>query len=249
MTFALEVSQPLINPLKYTSWNRFRRVTAWVRRFAGTLLARVKKQGKPLGVVTRSGLILTPGEIERTGKLWAKQAQEERLPEEMKYLIGGKEVKRQSHLKLLAPIVDELGVLRVGGRLDRAELPHDAAHPMILPKKHHITQLIVADVYNRCRYPGVNHVLTQVRNLYWVIDGRQEVKNWDKECKACERRGAQPAVQIMAPLTKSRLGTTMRAFAKCCVDMLGPLQTRLLEEFLLKDTYACLRAQQPERYI
>ena len=121
-----------------------------MRRFAGTLLARVKKQGKPLGVVTRGGLILTPGEIERAGKLWVKQAQEERFPEEMKDLIGGKEVKRQSHLKPITPIVDELGVLRVRGRLDRAELPYDAAHPMILPKKHHITQLIVADVHNRC---------------------------------------------------------------------------------------------------
>ena len=233
MTFALEVSQPLMNPLKYTSWNRLRRVTAWVRRFVGTLLARVKKQGKPLGVVTRSGLILTPGEIERTGKLWVKQAQEERFPEEMKDLTGGKEVKRQSHLKPLTPIVDELGVLRVGGRLDQA------AHPMILPKKHHITQLIVADVHNRCRHAGVNHVLAQVRNRYWVIDGRQEVKNWDKECKACERRRAQPAVQIMAPLPKSRLGTTMRAFAKCCVDYAGPFTTKITRRVSAK-RYLCL---------
>ena len=82
-----------------------------MRRFADTLLARVKKQGKPLGVVTRSGLILTPGEIERAGKLWVKQAQEERFPEEMKDSIGGKEVKRQSQPKPLTPIMDELGVL------------------------------------------------------------------------------------------------------------------------------------------
>ena len=88
-----------------------------------------------------------------------KQAQEERLTEEMKDLIEGKEVKRQSHLKSLTPIVDELGVLRVGGRLERAELPYDAAHPLILPKKHHITQLIVADVHNRRRHTEVNHVL------------------------------------------------------------------------------------------
>ena len=77
-------------------------------RFADTLLARVKKQGKHLGVVTRSGLILTPGEIERAGKLWVKQAQEERFHEEMKDLIGGKGVKR--HLKPLTPIINELGV-------------------------------------------------------------------------------------------------------------------------------------------
>ncbi|XP_067023833.1 uncharacterized protein [Acropora muricata] len=122
--------------------------------------------------------------------------------------------------------MDELGVLRVGGRLDRAELPYDAAHPMILPKKHHITQLIVADVHNRYRHAGVNHVLAQVRNRYWVIVSRQEVKNWGKECKSCERRRTQPAVQMMAPLLKSRLGTTTRAFAKCCVDYAEPFTTR-----------------------
>ncbi|XP_068723286.1 uncharacterized protein [Montipora capricornis] len=209
------VSQPLMNPLK------------------------VKKQGKPLGAVTRSGRILTPGEIERAGKLWVKQAQEERFAEERNDLIGGKEVKRQSHLKPVTPIMDELGVLRVGGRLDRAELPYDAAHPMILPKKHHITQLIAADVHNRCRHAGINHVLAQVRNRYWVIDGRQEVKNWDKECKACERRRAQPAVQIRAPLPNSRLGTTMRAFAKCCVDYAGPFTTKITRRVSAK-RYLCL---------
>ena len=59
-----------------------------------------------------------------------------RLPKEIKELKGGKEVSKQSHLKPLTPIIDELGVLRVGGRLNRAERPYDAAHPMILPKKH-----------------------------------------------------------------------------------------------------------------
>ena len=65
-----------------------------MRRFADILLARVKERGKLLGVVIKSRLILTPGEIERAGKLWVKQTREERFPEEMKDLIGGKEVKR-----------------------------------------------------------------------------------------------------------------------------------------------------------
>ena len=239
MTFALEVSKRLMNPLKYSSWNRLRKVAAWVRRFADTLLGRVKKRGKPLGVVTGGGLMLTPGEIDRGGKLWVKQAQEERFPEGMKDLIRGKEVKRQGHLKSLAPIVDELGVLRVGGRLDRAELPYDAANPMILPKKHHITQLIVADVQNRSRHAGVNHVLAQVLSRYWVIDGRQEVRNWDKERKVCDRRRAQPAVQIIVPLSKSRLGTKMRAFAKCCVDYAGFFTTKITRR-VSANRYLCL---------
>ena len=54
MTFALEISQPFMNPLKYSGWNRLRRVTVWVRGFADLLLAKVKKQGKPVGVVART---------------------------------------------------------------------------------------------------------------------------------------------------------------------------------------------------
>ena len=111
--------------------------------------------------------------------------------------------------------------------MDQAELSYDAAHPMILPKKRHIKQLTVADVHDRCRHAGVNHVLAQVRNRYWVIDGRQEVKNLDKECEVCERRRVQPSVQIMAPLQRTRVGATMRAFAKCCVDYAGPFTAKI----------------------
>ena len=110
---------------------------------------------------------------------------------------------------------------------------------MILPKKHHIKQLIVADVHNRCRHAGVNHVLAQVRNRYWVINGRQEVKNWDKECKVCERRRVQPSVQIMALLQRTRVGTTMRACAKCCVDYAGSFTTKITPRVSDK-RYLCL---------
>ena len=51
-----------------------------------------------------------------------------------------KRSQKTEPLEISYPIVDELGILRVGGRLDRAEQSYDAAHPMILPNKHHIKQ-------------------------------------------------------------------------------------------------------------
>ena len=179
MAFAAEISQTWLDPLKFSSWTRLIRVMAWVLRFVAKLLAKVKKSAKPENpeYETCGEVILTPAELDKAEKLWVKQAQMESFAKEIKELKGGGEVSKQSHLKPLTPIVDELGVLRVGGRLNRAELPHDAAHPMILPKKHHITRLVVADVHHRCRHAGVNHVLAQVRSRYWIIDGRQEVKN------------------------------------------------------------------------
>ena len=68
-TFVLEASQPLMNPLKYSSWTRLIRVTAWVKRFADNLLAKMKKQGKLSDFETGEGVILTPGELDRAGKL------------------------------------------------------------------------------------------------------------------------------------------------------------------------------------
>ena len=105
----------------------------------------------------------------------------------MQDMGGGKDVSRQSHLKPLTPMLDELGLLRVGGRLTRAELPYDTAHPVILPKKHHITRLFVADVHYRCPYAGRNHVLAQAQHRYWIIDGRQEERELRELVQSMDR--------------------------------------------------------------
>ena len=122
-------------------------------------------------------------------------------------------------------------LLRLRGRLNRSELPYDAAHPMILPKKHHTTRLVIADVHRRCHHAGVNHVLAKIWSRYWVIGGWQEGKK-------IERRCAKPATQIMAPLPTSRLGMLMRAFAKCCVDYAGPFVTKITTRLSTK-RYLC----------
>jgi hypothetical protein len=42
-------------------------------------------------------------------------------------------IKRNSKLSKLDPFIED-GILRVGGRLDRALISYDAKHPIILPK-------------------------------------------------------------------------------------------------------------------
>ena len=43
MAFAAEISQTWLDPLKFSSWTRLIRVTAWVLRFVAKLLTKVKK--------------------------------------------------------------------------------------------------------------------------------------------------------------------------------------------------------------
>ena len=52
-------------------------------------------------------------------------------------------LKKESSLTRLDPFVQE-GLLRVGGRLSRADdLSEETKHPVILPRKCHVTNLII----------------------------------------------------------------------------------------------------------
>lgn len=60
-------------------------------------------------------------------------SQYESFPEEVEALAAGKPISRQSRLLMLASEYDAaVGLVRVGGRLRRADLDPDAIHPIIL---------------------------------------------------------------------------------------------------------------------
>lgn len=54
-----------------------------------------------------------------------------------------KKLKHTSSLFRLDPFLDEKGVLRVGGRLQKAALAYEVKHPIIIPKKSHLTKLLI----------------------------------------------------------------------------------------------------------
>lgn len=49
-------------------------------------------------------------------------------------------LKKGSQLYKLDPFIDDNKIMRVGGRLRRANIDEDMKHPVILPKKSHVTQ-------------------------------------------------------------------------------------------------------------
>ena len=63
-------------------------------------------------------------------------------------------LKKTSCLYRLDPYLDADGVLRIGGRLRRANLPDSVKHPVILPKESHITRLIIQDSHRSIKHQG-----------------------------------------------------------------------------------------------
>ena len=90
ITFAAEISQTWLDPLKFSSWTRQIRVTAWVLRFVAKLQVKVKKPTIPENpeIETCGEVPLTPAELDKARKLWVKQAQMERIAKEKKELKG-----------------------------------------------------------------------------------------------------------------------------------------------------------------
>ncbi|CAB4040999.1 Hypothetical predicted protein, partial [Paramuricea clavata] len=77
-------------------------------------------------------------------------------------------IKKVSSIHRLDPYLKD-GILRVGGRLNRAELSPETAHPIILPYKNHVTILIIRHLHRQLGHVGRNHVIAAIREKYWVI--------------------------------------------------------------------------------
>ena len=60
-----------------------------------------------------------------------------------------KQLKKKSSLRKLDPVIRNDGVLCVGGRIKRANLPQQVTNPVILPKTSHVTTLIIRQCHEK----------------------------------------------------------------------------------------------------
>jgi len=151
--------------------------------------------------------------------------QRESFPEEYRRLCEGRSIKRGSSIMTLTPFVDEHGVVRVGGRIGRAALPHDALHPMLLPKNHRLTILIIRREHVRNLHAGVQATMCAVRQRFWPLAARSTIRKIIHDCVACFKCRPIASQALMADLPKQRV-TISRPFTNTGVDYAGPIHIK-----------------------
>ena len=243
-----------LNPNRFSKWYKTKptnkleigtslvRVHSWVNRFIGNCRKSVEQ---------RAVGELTPDELKRAEERIIKDAQYDAFNEEIKALVGGKELPKKSSILTFTPMVTD-GTLRSNTRLRYSDdLPEETKYPIILPKKHPVTELIVKDHHETEGHEmGLNYTLNHLREKFMVIHARETVKKVIRECFECQRRfRGKPATQQMAPLPTIRLEVTMKPFTNCAVDYAGPYLTvqgrgktrakRYLCLFLCLQTHCC----------
>jgi len=98
---------------------------------------------------------------------------------------------KEGSLAELNPNKDGHGLLRIYELFGLAdEHAYGTRHPILLPKNHHVTTLIVVDTYDRlCHGSGMEYVQTELKSRFFFIKGRRVMRNITPEtCAECRRR-------------------------------------------------------------
>ena len=136
-------------------------------------------------------------------------------------IAGSYKFKEMQHS--LGLFFDKAGVLHCGGRLKFAPLDFVTKHPIILPLRNFLSDLIIRECHEDVMYNGLKETLAELRSRHWIPRGRQTVKRVIYRGVICRRgQGKAYAVPDLPELRAQQDS----AFTNCGVDFTGPLYVR-----------------------
>ena len=116
------------------------------------------------------------------------------------------------------------------GRLQRADAPVDFRHPIVLPRRHHLTCLVVEDFHRRIGHFGAQYVGNLLRERFHVVGRGRTIKYYIRTlCMSCRNRRARLGQQQMAPLPLGRVTPKHQVFHSVGVDFMGPISVGVVK--------------------
>lgn len=200
---------------RYSSFTKLIRVVAYCRRFL-----------KVTGKRKQFSSYLLQEELNDARKCAIRNCQAEGFKEEIAFIRKqGHLTKLKGPLKPLTPYLDEENILRVGGRLEKSQLSLNAKHPILIPKRSKLTDLLIADAHIKTLHGGTQLMLTYLSTEYYIIGGKSVIKGYVRKCIPCVKGAAKTSQQLMGQLPEARASPS-RPFKCSGVDYAGPIKIR-----------------------
>ncbi|GFV89526.1 uncharacterized protein TNCV_4153411 [Trichonephila clavipes] len=128
-----------------------------------------------------------------------------------------------------------------GGRLKHSTLSEFQKYQIMLPKAHHLTDLIIEHYHKKSLHSGLQTTLYLIRQFYGIPSGQNRVRRILNKCITCFRTKTQTINQMMGDLPRDRI-VPSRPFEKVGLDYAGPIITKPnLKKKIKKAFLACLR--------
>lgn len=220
----------LIN--RYSSLDKLVKVTAWILRFIRNCRLSVSQRNMTP--------VVCPIERKKALLKLIEVVQATSFHSELKALRTERP-KLRGAIARLSPFVDGQGLIRVGGRLSNSNLPYSARHPLLLPKKSQLVDLLVMDRHIANSHSGCNALLASLQREFWILSGRRTVRSVLFRCLPCYRLKASTMQPQMGDLPPDRV-KKMRPFSGVGTDFAGPFMikaSRLRNVRLIK-AYLCV---------
>lgn len=187
---------------KVSSWSKLLRIVIYVLRF-------VKKLPRKFVV----------SHLDQAEDYVIKDLQKIHFASEIKSAESGNKLP-PAFLKLNAFLKD--GMFRVGGRLVHSELDYDSRHPLLLPRKDHIVNLIIDHYHQKYLHTGPQLLMSLLRQRYWILAARNIVRKRVQQCNICFKVNPRNTAPFMADLPACRVQEA-KAFCHTGMDYAGPL--------------------------
>ena len=222
-------SGKLLDLARLNNWDKLVRLVAIFGKAMKEFI-RAKQKGqlkiKNLTEITS----LMPIDYDRAEKFIVKKVQDEAFIEILEQIEKNGKVLPSNSLVSLRPFLDEEGILRVGGRLkDMSRLQFDQRCPQLLPKRHPISETVARHYHEKIleHVGGPMHTLSELNEKFWIVAGRQMIKEIINKCIICRKQKTIPILQQEGGMPSMRVpeaGT--RSFQKTIVDAAGPYIVR-----------------------
>lgn len=208
--------------IEVSSWKLMLKVAVVVHRFPLNCRRKKAKQPAICGPPTSEELLAAERYVFR-------QAQREVYADDVAILLRRTEeaitnLSPTSSLYKLSPWLDKHGLLRMRGRISACALvTEDAKNPIILPRDHHTTQLVIEHYHNKYHHQNHETVINELRQRFSIPRLRVVYANVRKNCQRCKNDRATPRPPMMADLPPERLDALARPFTHVGIDYFGPL--------------------------
>ncbi|CAG5003707.1 unnamed protein product [Parnassius apollo] len=211
-------SMPLIGELlnKHSCMARVTRILSWILRFINN--------ARDVNNAMRSSYLAT-SDLQNAHNAIIKAIQTNHFADDIAQLNKHHKVRITSSILNLNPFLDKHEILRVGGRLENANLSQEQKHPIILPYNDRLTELLIDQAHKRTLHGGARLTLSYLRNRYWIISGLRAVKKRLIRCITCHRFKTINNNQLMGDLPPPRV-TPSRPFTHTGVDFTGHVEVK-----------------------
>lgn len=125
------------------------------------------------------------------------------------------------------------------------DVPYNEKHPMILPKKGHISDLVIHHFHTKSCHQGCDITHANIRSSgVWIISGNSAVGHHISKCVTCQRYRGTFVKQKMADLPQDRLEEAA-PFTYSAVYYFGPFHIKEGRRELKKYgvLFTCLSSQ------